>query len=66
MQRPYTMWLYPLPALIALVGWLYIYVSSDKNAPGAYPIQWSLAWLLVGSIAHQLWIRTHRLRANTV
>jgi amino acid transporter len=64
MRRPYRMWLYPLPALIALVGWLYIYVASDKNAPGAYPIQWSLAWLVVGSIAHRLWTRTHDLRAK--
>jgi fructoselysine transporter len=64
MARPYKMWLYPLPALIALVGWLYIYVSSNTNAPGAYPIQWSLAWLLLGSIAHRLWTRMHGLRAK--
>jgi fructoselysine transporter len=64
MPRPYKMWLYPLPALIALVGWLYIYVTSDKNAPGAYPIQWSLAWLLLGSIAHWFWARTHGLRTR--
>jgi fructoselysine transporter len=64
MARPYKMWLYPLPALIALIGWLYIYVSSNKNAPGAYPIQWSLAWLVLGSIAHRVWTRTHGLRAK--
>jgi fructoselysine transporter len=64
MPRPYKMWLYPVPALIALIGWLYIYVVSDKNAPGAYPIQWSLAWLLLGSMAHWFWTRAHSLRAK--
>src|SRR5207247_10566694 len=26
--RPYRMWLYPLPCGVALVGWLYLYVSA--------------------------------------
>jgi amino acid transporter len=26
--RPYRIWLYPLPCLVALVGWLYLYASS--------------------------------------
>jgi amino acid transporter len=26
--RPYKMWLYPIPAIIALFGWLYIFVTS--------------------------------------
>jgi amino acid transporter len=26
--RPYRIWLYPLPCLLALVGWLYLYVSA--------------------------------------
>jgi APA family basic amino acid/polyamine antiporter len=26
--RPFRMWLYPLPCLLALVGWLYLYVSA--------------------------------------
>lgn len=61
LKRPYAMWLYPLPAVIALVGWVYIYMASNHNAPGAYPIQWSLVWLLVGGGAYLLWARTHRL-----
>jgi basic amino acid/polyamine antiporter, APA family len=27
-KRPYNMWLYPLPAVIALLGWLFIFVTS--------------------------------------
>jgi APA family basic amino acid/polyamine antiporter len=26
--RPYRIWLYPLPCLVALVGWLFMYVSA--------------------------------------
>jgi amino acid transporter len=26
--RPYRMWLYPLPCVVALVGWLYVYVCA--------------------------------------
>nr|WP_019365981.1 APC family permease [Pseudomonas luteola] len=61
LKRPYAMWLYPVPAVIALAGWVYIYMASNHNAPGAYPIQWSLVWLLVGGGAYLLWARTHRL-----
>ena len=26
--RPYRQWLYPVPTIIALVGWVYIYISA--------------------------------------
>lgn len=26
--RPWRMWLYPLPCLVALVGWLFVYIST--------------------------------------
>ena len=26
--RPWKMWLYPLPCLVALVGWLFVYIST--------------------------------------
>lgn len=29
LPRPYRMWLYPLPSLLALAGWLYVYGTSD-------------------------------------
>ena len=29
MPRPYRMWLYPVPAAVALVGWLFIFVTTD-------------------------------------
>ena len=31
-RSPYRMWLFPLPAVIALLGWIYVYVSAGRNA----------------------------------
>jgi amino acid transporter len=30
-QRPYGMWLYPVPALVALVGWIYVAATPDQR-----------------------------------
>jgi hypothetical protein len=27
-ERPFRMWLYPLPSVIALAGWSYVYLTS--------------------------------------
>lgn len=42
-QRPYRMWLYPLPAVLALLGWIYIFGTS-----GWRYIAGGLATLAVG------------------
>lgn len=52
LKRPYRMWLYPLPSIIALVGWLYAYYAS-----GWLPIWLSLAWVAAGIVAFLLWAR---------
>ncbi|HEX6481868.1 MAG TPA: APC family permease [Ktedonobacteraceae bacterium] len=52
LKRPYRMWLYPLPLIIALVGWVYVYYSS-----GLLPILLSLAWVAVGVVAYLFWAR---------
>ncbi|MEU5432551.1 APC family permease [Streptomyces sp. NPDC020719] len=61
LRRPYTMWLYPLPSLVALVGWLVIYGYADKNSPGRHPIEWSLAWLALGCVAFVVWARFEKV-----
>jgi amino acid transporter len=33
-ERPFRMWLYPLPVTIALAGWLYIFLTSGWNYAG--------------------------------
>ena len=31
-RSPYRMWLYPLPALVALAGWMFVFVSAGSAA----------------------------------
>ncbi len=54
------MTLYPIPAMLALIGWIVIYAYADKNAPGLHPIEWSLAWLVLGLVAFALWARARK------
>ncbi|KAB1981222.1 APC family permease [Streptomyces triticiradicis] len=61
LRRPYRMWLYPLPSLLALAGWLTIYGYADKNSPGRHPIEWSLAWLALGLVAFAVWARLEKV-----
>ncbi|MFF3516458.1 APC family permease [Streptomyces sp. NPDC002573] len=61
LRRPYRMWLYPVPSLVALVGWLVIYGYADKNSPGRHPIEWSLGWLVLGCVAFLVWARLEKV-----
>jgi amino acid transporter len=47
--KPFTMWLYPLPALVSLAMWLYIFVSAPSAG-----IVFSLAFLAVAVAAYFL------------
>jgi amino acid transporter len=51
---PFRMWLYPLPALLALAGWLYVFFSS-----GMLFIALGCGILLLGVLVYLL--RAHRL-----
>ncbi|MFJ9516943.1 APC family permease [Kitasatospora sp. NPDC101801] len=57
LERPYRMWLYPVPSVVAAIGWLVIYGYADRNAPGFHPIEWSLAWVATGCAAFAIWAR---------
>jgi amino acid transporter len=50
MPRPYRMWLYPLPALVALLGWIFVFVTTDARV-----ILFGLAVLGVGCVTFLLW-----------
>ena len=50
LQRPYRIWLYPLPSLIALIGWVFIYVTLPQRVS-----LFSLAVLAFGAISFLLW-----------
>jgi amino acid transporter len=50
LHRPYRQWLYPLPSLIALVSWIYIFVASGSPA-----IPLAVGWTLLGVLAYFIW-----------
>ena len=31
LERPYRIWLYPIPAFLALVGWLFVFLTNDRK-----------------------------------
>jgi amino acid transporter len=55
MPRPFRMWLYPLPSVIAFVGWVFLFATS-----GWPIIVFGLLTLLIGVAAFFLWSRRQR------
>jgi amino acid transporter len=50
MPRPYRMWLYPLPSLIALLGWIFIFATTPPTV-----IAFGLGALILGLVAFGIW-----------
>jgi len=50
MPRPYRMWLYPVPALVALAGWLFLFATTDKLV-----IAFGVGALAAGCVAFLVW-----------
>jgi amino acid transporter len=50
LARPYRIWLYPLPALVALVGWIFIFSTSDLTF-----ILYGLGTLGLGVLCFLVW-----------
>jgi amino acid transporter len=55
MPRPYRMWLYPLPAVIALLGWIFVFATTQVRV-----ILFGLGVLALGCVAFLLWSRSTR------
>lgn len=54
-EFPFRMWLYPVPALIALGGWIFLFCTT-----GVWLVMGGLIALLAGIIAFLLWSRGRR------
>src|ERR1700704_1289558 len=50
MPRPYRMWLYPLPSLVALLGWTFIFATTPPLV-----MAFGLGALLLGVVCFGLW-----------
>jgi amino acid transporter len=63
LRRPYRMWLYPLPSIIALAGWVYVFVASGLNGTQfilpiwTNPMILAIGWVVLGIIAYLFWAR---------
>ncbi len=57
LARPYRIWLYPLPAFLALVGWLFVFVTNDRKTLliGGATLALGLALFLVWSAITGRW-----------
>jgi amino acid transporter len=55
LHRPYRQWLYPVPSLLALIGWAYVYESADSRS-----IWLSLVWIGGGIVTFLVWARVNR------
>jgi len=53
LKRPYLVWLYPLPLLIAGTGWLWVFATTPPVIVG-----FSFGALAVGAAGYFLWART--------
>ncbi|MEO8192985.1 MAG: APC family permease [Gemmatimonadales bacterium] len=50
MPRPYRIWLYPLPALIAVLGWIFVFATTQLRV-----IAFGVGVLAAGCLAFVLW-----------
>ncbi|MEO6529272.1 MAG: APC family permease [Gemmatimonadaceae bacterium] len=56
MPRPYRMWLYPVPALVALLGWIFLFATTQLRV-----ILFGVGMLALGGVAFLIWSwRTER------
>jgi amino acid transporter len=54
--RPYKQWLYPVPSILALAGWIYIFQASGWAA-----IRIAIIWTVLGIIAFLIWARAEHV-----
>jgi amino acid transporter len=50
MHRPYRVWLYPLPNLVALIGWMFVFATTDW-----YIILFGMGTLALGLMCFAIW-----------
>jgi amino acid transporter len=50
MPRPYRMWLYPVPAVVALLGWIFVFATTQVQV-----ILFGVGVLALGFVAFLLW-----------
>ena len=54
---PFRMWFYPVPSIVALAGWLYIFATSGWGFAGL-----GIAMVVLGVGAYTVWVRVRSAR----
>ncbi len=55
MERPFRIWLYPLPVFVALVGWIFLLITTDKPT-----LAYAALALVAGVVFFLVWSRFTR------
>ena len=55
LKRPYKQWLYPVPCIIALLGWIYVYLSASTLS-----LMLSGVWIVAGLVVFAIWARLNQ------
>ncbi len=56
-KRPFKMWLYPVPSVIAFLGFSFIFVSSGFEAVGV-----GIGWMIIGVILYFAWSTNKKVK----
>jgi hypothetical protein len=61
-ERPFRIWLYPLPSLVALAGWMFLFFTANPEF-----LVFGLGTLAAGVAAFWFWQRSgaHRVDRTT-
>jgi hypothetical protein len=52
MDRPFRIWLYPVPVFIALAGWIFLLITTDKAT-----LAYATITLVAGVVFFLVWSR---------
>ena len=55
LARPYRQWLYPVPCVIALLGWIYVYFSASTIS-----LVLSGVWIVAGLAVFAVWAKLNQ------
>jgi len=55
LRRPYRQWLYPVPCIVAMLGWIYVYVSASTLS-----LILSGAWIVAGLVVFMVWAKVNK------
>lgn len=55
MKRPFRIWLYPVPVFVALVGWIFLLITTDKAT-----LAYATVTLVAGVVFFLIWSRWTR------